>query len=104
MGTFDPVTIGEGGDNTKLYLASNNKLYWPNGAMSINAFRAYFQLADCVNASAFVLNFGDSETTNIIPVNGSRLMVLMRGTRSTVASSVASRHRKASTSITVRNM
>jgi hypothetical protein len=66
-GTFDPVAIGTGGDNTKLYLGSDNKLYWPSKAMSINAFRAYFQLNSdqASNARAFVLNFDGGEQTGI---------------------------------------
>jgi hypothetical protein len=66
-GTFDPVTIDEDGDNTKLYLGSGNKLYWPSKAMSINAFRAYFQLNSdqASNARAFVLNFDGGEQTGI---------------------------------------
>ena len=72
-GTFGPVTIGEGGDNTKLYLGGDNKLYWPNGAMSINSFRAYFQLNDHIASSsavrAFVLNFDGNEQTGITTTN-----------------------------------
>ena len=66
-GTFNPVAIGEDGDNTKLYLGSGNKLYWPSKAMSINAFRAYFQLNSdqASNARAFVLNFDGGEQTGI---------------------------------------
>ena len=66
-GTFDPVTIDEDGDNTKLYLGSGNKLYWPSKAMSINAFRAYFQLNSdqASSARAFVLNFDGGEQTGI---------------------------------------
>ena len=72
-GIFSPLTIGTGGDNTKLYLGTGNQLYYPNGEMSIGACRAYFQLngltASDPNATvrAFVLNFGDdSETTGIL--------------------------------------
>ena len=67
-GVFNPVTIGgEGGDDTKLYLGAGNKLYWPSGAMSINAFRAYFQLNNIQpnEARAFVLNFDGGEQTGI---------------------------------------
>jgi hypothetical protein len=32
------------GDNTVLYLGTNNKLYYPSKARTINSFRAYFQL------------------------------------------------------------
>ena len=67
-GTYDPVEIGEEGDNTKLYFSDNNTLYWPNGAMTINPFRAYFQLNSAVASPAMtrsiVLNIG-GETTAI---------------------------------------
>ncbi len=67
-GIFSPYTIS-GEDHSLLYLGAGNTLYWPNGAMTIGAFRAYFQLADGLTASpepvrAFVLNFGD-ETDGI---------------------------------------
>jgi hypothetical protein len=67
-GVFNPVTIGEGGDDTKLYLGAGNKLYWPSSARSINAFRAYFQLDIPKSlARSFVLNFdGEEDTTGII--------------------------------------
>jgi hypothetical protein len=75
-GTFDPVTIDEDGDNTKLYLGSGNKLYWPSKAMSINAFRAYFQLNNITAGNpsssgvrAFVLNFDGNEQTGIATTN-----------------------------------
>ncbi|MBQ4392218.1 MAG: InlB B-repeat-containing protein [Prevotella sp.] len=64
-GTYAPVTIADGGDNTKLYLGNGNKLYYPNAAMTIGCQRAYFQLAPGEPASpvrAFVLNFGDEYT------------------------------------------
>ena len=77
VGNYDPVNIGADGDNTKLYLGSGNKLYWPSGSRSINAFRAYFQLNDIEAGTpanpqtvrAFVLNFGDNdETTGIVNI------------------------------------
>ena len=64
VGTYNPVIIPSGGDNTKLYLGANNTLYWPNDAMTIGAFRAYFQLTEDAQAfSRFVLNFGDEDET-----------------------------------------
>ena len=73
-GTFGPHDIGgTDGDNTKLYLGNGNKLYWPSGAKSINAFRAYFQLNDNIAPSsavrAFVLNFDGDEETGIATTN-----------------------------------
>ena len=72
-GTYAPVNIGSNGDNTKLYIGSDNQIYYPNGTMTINSQRAYFQLIGLTagdltaGASAFVLNFGDGETTGISP-------------------------------------
>lgn len=77
VGTYDPVRIGNAGDNTKLYLGDENFLYWPSGEFTIGSQRAYFQLngftvgeQDSSNPNAairaFVLNFGDGkETTGI---------------------------------------
>ena len=72
VGTYNPVDIGEEGDNTKLYLGNGNTLYYPSKAMSINAFRAYFQLKGDLTTGeqtstepgqqtikAFNLNFGE---------------------------------------------
>ena len=66
-GTYSPVSINSNGDNTKLYLGAGNKLYWPNGEMTVKCQRAYFQLADGITAGekasvrAFNLNFGDED-------------------------------------------
>ncbi len=85
-GTYAPVKIADGGDNTKLYLGSGNKLYYPNAAMTIGCQRAYFQLAAGITAGnsaggnehgndvedgvrAFVLNFGDDEANGILSVS-----------------------------------
>ncbi len=64
-GIYDPLSL-DANDNTKLYLGDDNKLYYPTKAMTIGAFRAYFQLADGITAGdpasgirSFVLNFGD---------------------------------------------
>ena len=65
LGTYDPVTIGPEGDNTKLYFSTGNTLYWPNGAMTINPFRAYLQLNSATaQTRSIVLNIG-GETTAI---------------------------------------
>ena len=72
-GTYNPVVIGSEGDDTKLYLSSGNMLYWPNAAMRINAFRAYFQLNLNSNVRGFSMAFLDNEeATGIESVNSSR--------------------------------
>jgi hypothetical protein len=71
MGLYDPLKIKKTGDNTILYLAGGNNLYYPNGKMTIGAFRAYFQLLGELTAGdptspsgvrAFELNFENEET------------------------------------------
>ena len=57
------------GDNTKLYLGTDNTLYYPSSTMTIGSFRAYFQLLGDLTAGepepgkqpirAFNLNFGE---------------------------------------------
>lgn len=69
VGTYDPVSIPAGGDPTKLYLGSDDQLYWPSATMTIGCQRAYFQLnngliagdpeSSQANIRNIVLNFGD---------------------------------------------
>lgn len=85
IGTYAPVSIGSQGDNTKLYLSSGNTLHYPNGEMTIGCQRAYFQLAEGLTAGgpvsgsnanqirAFMLNFGDDETTRIKAIDDLRI-------------------------------
>ena len=68
QGIYSPLSI-EAEDKTMLYLGADNTLYYPNDAMTIGAFRAYFQLNDITagtlangDIKSFVLNFGDEET------------------------------------------
>ena len=87
VGTFSPIDIFTE-YKTNLYLAANNKLYYPSGegmtSFPINSFRAYFQLkkglmagepvsTDVQPIKAFVLNFG--KETGIEEVNGYGLWV-----------------------------
>ena len=73
VGTYSPVSISSEGDNKKLFLSSNNALYYPNAAMTIGSQRAYFQLKQGLTAGepsdsnqgsvrAFVLNFFDEQS------------------------------------------
>ncbi len=73
QGIFSPYAI-EGEDRTLLYLGGDNKLYYPNAAMNIGSFRAFFRLQGGLTAgdpttpnaiSAFKLNFGDGDSTGI---------------------------------------
>ena len=66
-----------------LFLGSGNKLFSPTvvndaeqEASYMKGFRAYFQLkGTAASARTFNIDFGDGETTGIISVNGSGLMV-----------------------------
>ena len=44
-GCYSPVSLSAN-DKSKLFMGAENELYYPNDAMSIGAFRAYFQLAN----------------------------------------------------------
>ena len=65
-GIYSPKAITDE-DKTMLYLGANNKLYYPNAAMTINACRGYFRLnditaGDVANARMFS---GDEDVTGI---------------------------------------
>lgn len=62
MGTYDPQPFTSADDDI-LYLGNNNNLYFPNRDMTINSFRAWFQLTDgtASQIKAINLNFGDEE-------------------------------------------
>ena len=61
-GNYDPVGFAAN-DKTKLFVGAENKLHWPSADMTLNAFRAYFDLGTA-SANEFVLNF-DGETTSL---------------------------------------
>ena len=70
-GTYSPVNF-TASDQSILFLGvKNNKntLYYPQSGAGIKAFRAYFQLSDGQQASAFNLNFDDDDATGIITTN-----------------------------------
>lgn len=73
-GSYTPIVIYDE-DKIMLYLGADNKLYYPNGEMTIGSCRAYFILKDLTagepistgakSISNFVLNFGDDEATSV---------------------------------------
>ncbi len=75
QGSYDPISIPEGGDNTLLYLSTYQEdevtktgIYYPSGAMTIGAQRAVFHL-DGITAGSITagarLFFGDNDATGI---------------------------------------
>lgn len=71
VGNFSPVTL-DADDYTKLYLGAANKLYWPAADVTLNSFRAYFNLPGATAAPTFTLNFGDEEITGISNVKSTK--------------------------------
>jgi len=75
MGTVSPVTL-TANDRSVLYLGAGNTLYYPSVALTIRSCRAYFALHNGITAGdlptqarAFVLNFGEGESTGITTTN-----------------------------------
>jgi len=62
IGTYDPQPLTSANSNI-LYLGAGNTLYYPSASMTINAFRAYFELnlTSSQQVKAINLNFGDEE-------------------------------------------
>lgn len=63
-GTFDPISFSSS-DQSILFMAEGNTLYYPNGikTIKVGAFRAYFKIGDysgSSNIKDFDLNFGDA--------------------------------------------
>ena len=64
-GTYDPTGI-HSADHDKYYLGMDNKLLYPTDeGFRVNAFRAYFEIADGASIKAFNLNLGDGTETGI---------------------------------------
>ncbi|MBQ7742633.1 MAG: hypothetical protein IJT90_06915 [Bacteroidaceae bacterium] len=63
-GTYEPITFNADNHNI-LFMGESNTLYWPKSGAHINAFRAYFQLADGNQANNFVLTFDDDDPTGL---------------------------------------
>ena len=72
VGTYSPVPF-TANDKSILFLGANNTLYYPNTAMTINAFRAYFDLDSGSGVKEFKLNFGEegNEVDGVNEVNAS---------------------------------
>ena len=62
IGIYDPLPLTSANSNI-LYLGAGNTLYYPSANMTINSFRAYFELnlTSGQQVKAINLNFGDEE-------------------------------------------
>ena len=63
MGIYAPYSTGA--NKEMLYLDTDNKLNYPNAEMTINALRAYFQLASAVDDSGDVNGDGKVNVTDV---------------------------------------
>ena len=72
MGTYDPKPLTSANSNI-LYLGAGNTLYYPSANMTINSFRAYFELnlTSAQQVKAINLNFGDEEAASIKTISES---------------------------------
>ena len=91
LGTYDAMTFNDPGfteDKSILFMGGNNMLYYPQAGVDeqsnpvypfIGACRAYFKIGDdnipARKLTAFVLNFGDDETTGIVDIQSSMFNV-----------------------------
>lgn len=71
VGNYSPVTLAKN-DYTKLYLGAANKLYWPASDVTLNSFRAYFDLPTAVSAPEITVDFGDEVVTGISNVKSAK--------------------------------
>ena len=75
VGQFKPFDINAGNIDEIIMLGSGSKLGYSKNARELKTFRAHFEVPGRAAARAFVMNFGDEETTGIISVQGSGSMV-----------------------------
>ena len=72
IGIYDPLPLTSANSNI-LYLGAGNALYYPSANMTINSFRAYFELnlTSGQQVKAINLNFGDEEAASIKTISES---------------------------------
>ena len=51
LGTYSPVVLPEGSDRI-LYMGDDNRLFYPESAVTVNAFRAFFTLGGSASSSS----------------------------------------------------
>ena len=72
-GTYARIDWAEETPNI-LFVGAQNQLHWPQEGAYLNAFRAYFELADGEQARSFNLNFGE-EASDIVAIDNSQLTI-----------------------------
>ena len=73
-GNYSPASF-TANDKSILFLGAENKLYWPNADMTLNAFRGHFVLSDGSGVREVKLNFEDNETTGVRLIDNGQLTI-----------------------------
>ena len=65
-GSYNPVNLGNEGDNSKLYLGTDNKLHHPGSNITIGSCRAFFQMGYGASLVGDVNGDGDVDISDVV--------------------------------------
>ena len=65
-GSYNPVSFGNEGDNSKLYLGTDNKLHHPDNNLTIGSCRAFFQIGYGASLMGDVNGDGDVDISDVV--------------------------------------
>ena len=65
-GSYNPVSFGNEGDNSNLYLGTDNKLHHPDNNMTIGSCRAYFQIGYGTSLVGDVNGDGNVDISDVV--------------------------------------
>ena len=65
-GSYNPVSFGNEGDNSKLYLGTDNKLHHPDNNLTIGSCRAFFQIGYGASLVGDVNGDGDIDISDVV--------------------------------------
>ena len=65
-GSYNPVNLGNEGDNSKLYLGTDNKLHHPDNNLTIGSCRAFFQIGYGASLVGDVNGDGDVDISDVV--------------------------------------
>ena len=65
-GSYNPVSFGNEGDNSKLYLGTDNKLHHPDNNLTIGSCRAFFQMGYGASLVGDVNGDGNVDISDVV--------------------------------------
>ena len=65
-GSYNPVSFGNEGDNSNLYLGTDNKLHHPDNNLTIGSCRAFFQICYGASHVGDVNGDGDIDISDVV--------------------------------------